>query len=216
MQVKAEKGQVGVTKGHFCASPTGFCHAPICKTEHVNDSACRANPAGSCGLQLPWTPGEALNCLNIGFSCHFRCCRVSGMALSCGFRRVWISHWSPSPFYQLCVGGSATLEHLKCSEQTIFWQWVGPHPCVASCGKHAFSLSQESPSVKRPEWGKISPESGLLLQLRRRFCALYFSRHPLLYMSWGGHNTRVKAFHEIAYCPGLSLHPLSNSSAATL
>lgn len=162
----------------------------MCKTKHVNDRACHTNPARSWSLQLPWAPREALNCLNIGFSCHFRCCRVSGMTFSCGFRRVWISHGSLSPLYQLCVGGLATLEHLKCSEQTVFWQWA-PAPCVASYGKHVFSLSPESPSVKRPEWGKISSESGLLLQLWQTF-ALNFSRTPFAVrvLGWPQHQDR--------------------------
>lgn len=188
MQVKAGKGQVGVTKAHFCPSPTGFCRTHTCETKQVNDSACHANPTGSCNLQLPWTPREALNCLNIGFSCHFRCCRVSGIIFSCGFWQVWMSHGSLGLLYQLCVGGLATLEHLKCSEQTVFWQWA-PAPCVASHGKHVFSLAQESPSVKRPEWGKISPESGLLLQLWQGFCALYFSTTPFAVhvLGWSQH-----------------------------
>lgn len=38
----------------------------------------------------------------------------------------------------------------------------------------------------------------------RGFVHCISALHPLLWMSWGGHNTRVKPFHEIAYCPGLA------------
>lgn len=80
--------------------------------------------------------------------------------------------WIPkSPLPALC----GWLSYFRASE--MFWTdcILAMGPCVASYGKHIFSLSQESPSVKRPEWGKISPESGLILQLWQRFCALYFS-----------------------------------------
>lgn len=124
-----------------------FFATHTCKTNHVNDSACHANPAGSCWLQLLWPPREALNCLNIGFSYHFRCCRVSGMIFSCGFRWLWISHGSPSPLYQLCVGGLATSELLKCSEQTVFWQWAP----VLQAMENTFFHFHKNPQVRKDQ-----------------------------------------------------------------
>lgn len=58
--------------------------------------------------------------------------------------------WILKSFLQLCVSGSATLENLKCQERPIFWQQA-PVPCVAIYGKHIFSVSGESLSVRRLE-----------------------------------------------------------------
>lgn len=164
-----------------------------------------SSPAGSCSPQPPWTPTEAFDCLSTGLSQHLRCCGVSAMTSGCGLRRFWVSQGSPSSLYQLCVGGLATLEHLKC-----------PAPCNARYRKQVFSLSGESPRERRLEWGKLSPEAGLFLRLWQ-LGALHFSKTSFLYVSWGGHNcTKVKVFRETAHCPGLPSHSQLDFLGATL
>lgn len=182
----------------------------IYKTKHVSDSAFHVNPAGSCNLQLPSTPREALNCLNIGFSCHFRCWH--DLHLWTGVDLPWIPK---SPLPALC-GWLSYLRALK-----VFWTdcILAMGPCSLYCNlwKTCFFTFTKIPKCEKTRLRQKFHQSLVYFcSCDRGFVHCISALHPLLWMSWGGHNTRVKPFHEIAYCPGLSLHPLPKSSSATL